>query len=159
MEDCYDAKSFLKIMFSHIGIREICYECPFRDKRKISDFTMGDFWEIGNYSKELDDNKGTTCLKVNTEKGIKFIGKLKNVEIVDVSYSYTNERKRKNFVKPLNRDYFFRDSNDMEYGNLMMKYFPRTKKDFIANNIKPILFLLPGSKRVIKYIKLRKIKK
>lgn len=48
--------------------RKSCYHCRFRTIPKISDITIGDFWEIRN-QKEEDLFKGISCIMVNSAQG------------------------------------------------------------------------------------------
>lgn len=50
-------------------LRPSCYKCIYAKLPRVSDITLGDFWGIDNKHPELDDNKGTSLVLVNTEKG------------------------------------------------------------------------------------------
>ena len=74
--------SYYKLYLLGALYRENCYTCPFTDwKRRPGDITIGDFWGIKNQHPELlmsnggpwDDQKGISCLLVNTEKGKQLI--------------------------------------------------------------------------------------
>lgn len=55
--------------------RPNCYSCPFAGKNRVSDITLGDFWGVNKlHSEELENNamtddKGISCVLVNTQKG------------------------------------------------------------------------------------------
>ena len=44
--------------------------------QRVSDITLGDFWAIEKYKEEYDDNKGTSFVLVNTEKGDKILNQI-----------------------------------------------------------------------------------
>ena len=158
LEDCRDAKIFLKTMFSHIGLRPSCYNCPFRNYTRKCDFTLGDFWEIGSYSKKLDDNKGTTKITIYTEKGKRlFESANKNSDFIAIDEDISI--KEKNMKIPKSRNEFFIDAKKIDFEENMKKYFHVEKKDFIANNIKPLVIHIPGIKLVIKMLRLKSIKR
>ena len=158
LEDCRDAKIFLKTMFSHIGLRPTCYNCPFRNYTRKCDFTLGDFWEIGSYSKKLDDNKGTTKITIYTEKGKRlFESANKNSDFIAIDEDISI--KEKNMKIPKSRNEFFIDAKKIDFEENMKKYFHVEKKDFIANNIKPLVIHIPGIKLVIKMLRLKSIKR
>ena len=167
IEDCRDAKTFLKSMFSHLGLRPSCYDCIFRDKAKSCDFTLGDIWDIYKYSKEMDDNKGTTLVTINTKRGMDFFNtisedNIKKIFITKIDKENVNtyyKNKWKKIKIPKRREEFFKDVNKISYKDLVDKYFPTSKKDFIANNIKPLFIKLPFSKQIIKKMRMRKIEK
>lgn len=54
-----------------LTIREACTECKFAGGERIGDITLGDFWGIGNYKRDLDDGLGTSMVLINTDKGRK----------------------------------------------------------------------------------------
>lgn len=64
---------FLKTMIC----RENCYVCKYTSKNRVGDITIGDYWGIEKYHPELidgtkeklDENKGISCLIVNSQKG------------------------------------------------------------------------------------------
>lgn len=54
--------------------REACYECNYARPERISDVTIGDFWELGKEIPfEHDSKDGISCCLVNSEKGKQFI--------------------------------------------------------------------------------------
>ena len=60
---------------SNLYIRPCCGDCRFKGVPRKSDVTFADFWGI---DKELDDDKGTSMLLVNSEKGKKYFEKVRN---------------------------------------------------------------------------------
>lgn len=54
---------------SRYNIRPSCFHCKYRNLQRGADFTLGDFWAIEKYNEAYDDNKGTSFVLVNTEKG------------------------------------------------------------------------------------------
>ncbi|SET12728.1 Coenzyme F420-reducing hydrogenase, beta subunit [Pseudobutyrivibrio sp. C4] len=47
-------------------IRRSCASCDFKSDKRLSDITLGDFWGVDN---AYDDDKGTSAVIINTEKG------------------------------------------------------------------------------------------
>lgn len=58
--------SFLR---DNISVRNSCYSCPYKTVKRNSDLTIGDFWGYRNPG--FGDNKGTSVVIVNSEKGRK----------------------------------------------------------------------------------------
>lgn len=50
----------------NLYIRPSCGDCQFKDIKRYSDVTLADFWGV---KKELDDDKGTSLILLNSEKG------------------------------------------------------------------------------------------
>lgn len=69
---------FMQGFISHLDIRPSCYECSFKQKNRISDLTLGDFWGI-NQLEEIDDNKGVSVVFAHTEKGKRLLKKVQDV--------------------------------------------------------------------------------
>ena len=64
---------------SNLYIRPCCGDCQFKGVPRKSDVTFADFWGI---EKELDDDKGTSMLLVNSEKGKEFFSRVRdNMEV------------------------------------------------------------------------------
>lgn len=57
--------------------RYSCYVCPFRGKR-ITDFTMCDYWGISKHHTSFEKEKGVSAVSVNTERAEKLFRKLKD---------------------------------------------------------------------------------
>lgn len=65
-------KGFLKNLF----LRPSCYECPAKNLSSGSDILLADFWDISNWVKNYDDNKGTSIVIINSRKGLAIIDSL-----------------------------------------------------------------------------------
>lgn len=50
----------VKSIFSNICDRPSCHSCHFRKQYRVSDFTIWDCFNVGRFSKELDNDKGAT---------------------------------------------------------------------------------------------------
>lgn len=57
---------YMTAMSSGLGLQDGCLNCPFCKMERPGDLTIGDFWQV---PKEMDDEKGTSAILVNTEKG------------------------------------------------------------------------------------------
>lgn len=53
----------------NLYLRPSCHNCKFKTFPRVSDLSLGDFWGIGNYQKELDSDKGTSVILINSQKG------------------------------------------------------------------------------------------
>ncbi len=73
-----EKKSFFKIYSTCYITRSCCYNCKWTSYNRASDITLADFWNIGSIAREMDDNRGTSSVLVNTKKGEKIFGECKN---------------------------------------------------------------------------------
>lgn len=64
---------YFRAFLNSLTYRENCYECPYAKRERISDFTIGDFWELDKSTlQEAYDGKVSAIL-VNNEKAKNFI--------------------------------------------------------------------------------------
>lgn len=65
----YKDNHFMRAFISDMTLRPSCYDCQAKHGRSHSDITIGDFWGVNGVFPEINDDKGTGLLLVNTEKG------------------------------------------------------------------------------------------
>jgi len=53
--------------------RPCCGHCSYATPPRPADLSLGDFWKINDFSPKLDDNKGTSLVLINTDKGKAFL--------------------------------------------------------------------------------------
>lgn len=64
--------SFMRGYIEHnLYMRRCCENCMYKSLPRISDITLADFWGIGNSSPKLDEDKGTSLVIINSDKGKK----------------------------------------------------------------------------------------
>lgn len=129
--------------------RESCYECKFANKNRVSDITLADYWGIQKFHPEFFDENGVSLVLVNTEKGKKYLEKIKDkLEIIESDYNKASVMNA-NLVHPSKRP-SCRDSiyDGFDCGNfetyaktkLALKINPKTKiKKMIPLGVKRFL--------------------
>lgn len=60
---------FMRGFLSELYNRTSCHNCPCKNLRSGSDLTIADFWGVAAHAPEMDDDKGTSLVLINTEKG------------------------------------------------------------------------------------------
>lgn len=60
---------YMRAFLSDMILRPSCHDCRAKCGRSHSDITIADFWGIDQVMPEMDDDKGTGLVLVNTEKG------------------------------------------------------------------------------------------
>lgn len=63
------ADPYMKGFVGDLYLRPSCSGCSFKGVSRCSDLTMGDCWGIWDSHPEFDDNKGTSLLLIQSEKG------------------------------------------------------------------------------------------
>ncbi len=140
-----DTNAYLRAYFSNLSVRPSCYDCKFKKRYRQSDLTIWDCFPIHKFTSEFDD-KGTTRVLVQSEKGRMIMDKIKNdVRLIAVDPDKLVEGEREIFRSvPINekRDQFFADCNSMEPRDFFKKWFPITPKVWLNGFIRRSLFRL-----------------
>lgn len=80
----------LKSFFSEIASRPACYDCQFKNRNHLADFTIFDCWYAKDINNIIDeDDNGFTNLFINSEKG-----KILFDDVKDNYYVYRNNIER-----------------------------------------------------------------
>lgn len=58
--------------------RPSCYCCQFKGFPQKADITLADFWGIEKIDRTMDQDKGTSLVMVNSDKGLKFFNSIKD---------------------------------------------------------------------------------
>lgn len=69
---------FFQLFFRHLILKPACYECAYSNFFRPGDITLGDYWGVEKYYPDFDDDKGTSLLMCNTERGKKLWEEVKN---------------------------------------------------------------------------------
>ena len=64
----FDGDPYMNAFLHDLSLRPSCYSCRFKTLIRQSDITLADFWGIEHVCPEMDDNKGTSLVLVNSEK-------------------------------------------------------------------------------------------
>lgn len=138
---------------NNVALRESCYVCKYCGIKRISDFTISDFWGVKEEraSKELQNN-GVSILVCNSDKSKNvlcllynylYIEKITRDEAIPYNNAFTEPNKR-----PNNRDEFTSMmKNNENFNKIMTKLY---RKDKMKKEIKLILGLkiVDGIKRI-----------
>ena len=75
----------LRSFFTHINVRPSCYDCRFKKRYRMTDFTIWDCFDVYRFSKELDNDKGVTRILAHTPKANAIVEDLKaQARIVEI---------------------------------------------------------------------------
>ncbi len=122
-----DTDQYLRAFFSNISSRPSCYNCKFKTQIHAADFTIWDCFEVDKYSKDFDDDKGTTRILLNSNKAIALFDKIKDkhkTKEVDVNNLISNFHQMFNPIKyNSKRTDFFKDLNNDQTNKVLNKYF------------------------------------
>ena len=104
----------------NVCLRPSCHSCKYKSMERPSDITMGDFWGVDQKLPELDDDKGTSIIQINTEKGKAIFNKIASKLVyqkvdIDIALPPTADSRKSVKVHP-KREIFFEklDKKDMQ---------------------------------------------
>lgn len=120
---------YMRVFLSNLCLRDSCYACSFKKYNRISDLTLADFWGIDNIDKTLNDDKGTSLVIVNSNKGKKLFDYIKSsciIKEVDLDEAI---KYNKSFISSAgynkNREGFFKELDNKDFIQLVKKYVPQ----------------------------------
>ena len=109
--------------------RPSCYECRFKVFPQKADISLADFWGIEKLDKTMDQDKGTSLVMVNSDKGQTLFDSIKD-QIVWRQFTMDDAKAGNPAMvtslscsKP-NRGVFFEDLDKMPFEEVANKYFP-----------------------------------
>lgn len=76
----------MKAFLADLILRPSCSCCAVKSFSSQSDITLADFWGIWNVNPEMNDDKGTTMLFINTKKGLDALPEDGLVKYAESSY-------------------------------------------------------------------------
>jgi len=150
---------FMRSFFSNMNVRPSCYDCKFKKRYRISDFTIWDCYDVRKFSNDFDDT-GTNRILVHTQKGQEIINDIRNrvqlEEYKDLEYFIKDEIAMVKSI-PYNskRDSFFNDYQTMKFESFINKWFPDTITVRLNSFVRHMLFRLGiynSAKRLVKAI-------
>lgn len=149
-----DTDPYLRAFFSNIASRPSCYNCHFKEQLHKADITIWDCFDVDKYDTSFDDDKGTTRVLINSDKGMNLFDKIKNkhkVKEVTTEELVSNFHQMFNSIKYNNRrSDFFEDLNNLSFEQVMNKYFPNNLKCKIEKYGRVILIKMGAYKKIIK---------
>ena len=121
---------------AHAFMRPSCFDCHYKGFPRAADMTIGDFWGIEKTNNALDDNKGTSVILLNTEKGKVFFEKVKpfvNIEPHSLTEAVAGNRAFLNNPSKtsIDRAAMFSMMDDADFADVANKYFPKEKSTII----------------------------
>lgn len=103
-DDTFPSKGYITGFLCGLYYRESCYQCQFARKERISDITLGDFWDCDDSIKDLLNKKdGLSMIMINTDVGKKLLSICGN-SFAHITWNYEDFITRnKQLKKPFDR--------------------------------------------------------
>ena len=136
-EEVGNENDYIKGFIKNLYLRPSCYECAYKTLNRQSDITLADFWGVEGILPNLDDNKGTSLIFINSDKGKEIFDKIKRYimcESVDIEKSIIyNPCAVKSCEKNKCRNKFLSEYENKDFNRLIQLY---TKdKQYIKINL------------------------
>lgn len=139
-----DKSGYLKAFYADMSTRPSCSKCPWVGSKREGNITLGDFWKIGDWKPQLNDNGGTSLVLVNDKKGEGLLGSVKReqflfAEEVPLEYALQSSTTLggRTFPAHPNRQAFFRKLNQGVTVNRAASYTERNTYDCAIIGIWP----------------------
>jgi len=142
-QQTHDKDLYMRVFLKDVCLRPSCYSCKFKSLNRESDITLADFWGIHNLLPEMDDDKGTSLVLVNSNAGKEILDTiLDKINFIKVDLSEAIKYNPAAIMSPQwnkNRNYFFADLNNLKFDKLVNKYCKNKLEIRIIKIVKPIL--------------------
>ena len=117
---------FLVMFLRDYCLRPSCYDCRAKKLESAADLTLGDFWGIWKTAPELDDDKGTSLVMVQSDRGAELFERIRG-SIICAEMPYTisvasNSAYCSSVGRPAERDAFFTDLQSISFHEMIRKY-------------------------------------
>lgn len=146
-------KIYANLFNSDLALRPCCYNCQYTSIHRTADLTIGDFWGIEKTMPEIEDNKGTSLVLVNTAKGKDVFNEVK--KDLNIWESNTTDCLQPNLQfptkRPDNRQAFWQDYSSYGFNYIAKKYGGYNTKNhlkYVVKNILAHLKVLESMKKI-----------
>ena len=144
-EHIKDKDAYMCLFLNDYILRDSCFECRYRSLGREADITLGDFWGIESINSSLNDDKGTSLVLVNTNRGKALFDSIK--ESCQYEHHGLQEVMQAALITkltpPKNRKKFWKLYYRKGYEKAAKKYGKRTLKTKVLYNV-----LLPTVRRL-----------
>lgn len=135
---------YMKVFLKDLCLRPSCYDCHSKSLHRNSDITLADFWGIREVCPEMYDNKGTSLVFINSDKGKKLFDKiLKDIKYQEVDINNASRYNPSSFKSvniPEKREEYMSNIFNNQFDKYSKKYtklpFVLRIKIFVARFVK-----------------------
>lgn len=117
---------FMRGFLDNLFLRPSCHACRFSRLPRVADLSLGDFWGVGAKHPEWDDDKGTSVILVQTQKGHQALQSCANdlfMHDADLSEAISHNPCICHSVSPSKRrTAFFEDLDRIAVRDWLLKY-------------------------------------
>lgn len=140
----YKQNHYMKAFLRDIILRPSCYKCKAKGCSSQSDITIADFWGVHNIYPEMDDDKGTGLILLNTDNGIDALDK-KQVISAETNFKRIKSLNPAYYLspkEPSKRDEFFARLDNENIIELINECTSPTPKQRLYKTVDDFIFLI-----------------
>lgn len=163
-DDIYPSKGYITGFLCGLYYRENCYQCQFARRERVSDVTLGDFWDRFDFVKGLTNKKdGLSMIMVNTDTGKRLLALCEN-EFTQVGWDFEDFIKRNGQLKQPIRRHPKRDQFEQIYVSIgyeralseaLHQDLKSIRKNILLNAISSIINRTPVVRTIYKKLRNR----
>ena len=116
----------MKVFLKDLCLRPSCYDCHSKSLHRNSDITLADFWGIKNICPELYDNKGTSLVFINSQKGKELFNEI----VEDIEYKKVDIKEASKYNPSSYKSVDIPDRRKEYMENIFNKEFNKYSKKF-----------------------------
>ncbi|MFV0507373.1 MAG: Coenzyme F420 hydrogenase/dehydrogenase, beta subunit C-terminal domain [Bacteroidales bacterium] len=117
---------YMKVFLKDLCLRPSCYNCDFKTLNRQSDITLADFWGVQQVLPEMDDDKGTSLIFVNSHNGSERMAELsegiKSQKVDVCSAIKYNPSAIKSVARPSKRESFLDAVVKKDFAEVVKEY-------------------------------------
>lgn len=123
---CPSKAWYMRAFNKSLMFNEACYSCPYSQVERVSDFTMADYWGLGEKAPfKHPTYQGVSMLLVNTQNAVEMLNELHDLyyeerdlqEAIEGNYNLSHSS-----IRPDVRDAFIADLFDMNKIDIVKEY-------------------------------------
>ena len=102
---------YTKLFYTNLPLRSSSGKCPFSKVKRVSHFTVGDFWGVQNAFPKFYDNRGVYIVFLNTDRSVSIFDEIAStMELLETDIEHGMQPNLKGSSKiPRFRKLFWRD--------------------------------------------------
>lgn len=120
---------YMRAFLQDLTLCDSCYLCKWKNRLRLTDITLADFWGIQQTLPQMDDDKGTSLVFANTPKGMALLESLQDrltLMEADTKVALDNNLAMvRSASKPADRAAFLQELNESNFQTLTDKFRPQ----------------------------------
>ncbi|MBQ3068986.1 MAG: Coenzyme F420 hydrogenase/dehydrogenase, beta subunit C-terminal domain [Clostridia bacterium] len=119
-----EKESFFRMYSSSVITRPSCYQCAYTSYERCADLTLADFWNIDKAAPAMNDDRGTSQVLVNSEKGAALFARVRGAAVTQECSKEDVWQLHLEFPtqSPKNREVFWKAYASQPFEQVLLRY-------------------------------------